>query len=579
MQRYFYKTGILLALVVALSSCGEGPVQKQQEKQAKGGVVKYGGVFKGNEEMDFRTLFPHGIGEVVGYRIASQIYEGLLSLDQKDLSIQNRLAESYEVNEDATVFTFKIRKGVKFHDDECFSNGRGREVTAHDFKYSFDRLCGSYSDNAGYAIFKGRVKGAEEYYESTIKGNHLKEGVEGIKVLDDYTLEIQLNYSFAGFVNILSSNFCWVFPKEAVEKYGVDVRVNPVGTGAFYAKEIREGDVVYLKSNPNYWRLDEFGNQLPYLSAVQVSFIKDKKSEFLEFKKKNLDFVFGIPDELINEILEPQSSGAKNEFKLDVEKALSVQYYGFQHHHGVFQDKRVRQAFAMAIDKEKIVRFILQGNGFPARYGMVPPAFSEYDNSEITGYKFDPEKARALLKEAGYPNALGFPEMTLQLNSAGASGRNKIVAETIKNQLKENLGVDVKLEILPWGQHLENLESGKALFWRAGWVADYPDPESFLNLFYGEHVPDSLSDPAYFNNFRYVNPEFDEVFEKALREVDEKQRMIYYQEADKIATQDAAVLPIYYEENYRLKRPWIKNFPSNAMEYRDLSVVYIDKKK
>ena len=334
--------------------------------------------------------------------------------------------------------------------------------------------------------------------------------------------------------------------------------------------------MAFLKKNENYWRDDSHGNRLPYVDAISVSFIKEKKSEFLEFKKGNLDFVFRIPDDLVGEILQPQNSGEKNALQLDVKSALNFQYYGFQHQTGVFTDKRVRQAFIMAIDKKKIVTFTLQGNGTVAKHGVIPPAFAGYNHDGVNAYDFNPEKARALLAEAGYPNGTGFPELKLQLNSAGG-GRNKMVAEVVKNQLKENIGVDIGLEIIPWAQHLEKVESGNAMFWREAWLADYPDPETFLNLFYGKHVPESITEPAYFNSFRYKNAKFDEVFEKALRELDDTKRMAYYLEADNIVTEDAAVLPLYYDENYRLKKTWVKNFDANAMEYRDLSIVYIDK--
>lgn len=556
-------------------SCGGGNNGDSESREGKGGV-KYGGVLKTNEERDFKSLFPHAINEVIGHRIGNQIFEGLFALKQEDLTLENRLAESYEVNDSATVYTFKLRKGVKFQDNLCFKNVKGREFKASDVKYCFDRLCASYPNNSGYAMFKDRVKGANEYYKSTLEGKPLKDGVSGVTVIDDYTVQVELEYPFAGFLNILASNYCWIFPKEAVDKYAGDIDLNPVGTGAFVAQEIRPGNIVFLKRNEGYWRQDAHGNDLPYLDAISVTFIKEKKSEYLEFKKGNLDFVFRIPDELVGDILQPINSGEKNLLVLDVESALNFQYYGFQHQSGVFQDKKIRQAFVMAVDRSKIVTFTLQGNGKKAKYGVIPPAFAGYNHKEVKSLPYNPEKARELLAEAGFPNGKDFPELKLQLNSAGG-GRNKMIAEVVKNQLKENLGIDVDLEIIPWAQHLDKVESGNAMFWREAWLADYPDPETFLNLFYGKHVPENLSEPAYFNSFRYKNAEFDMVFEKALRELDEVKRMEYYLEADKIVTEDAAVLPLYYDENYRLKKPWVKNFASNAMEYRDLSIVYLDK--
>lgn len=571
MTKYILSIFIALALI----ACGGGDNGKSDVKEGKGGV-KYGGVLRTNEERDFKSLFPHAINEVIGHRIGNQIFEGLFALSQEDLKIENRLAESFEVNDSATVYIFKLRKGIKFQDNLCFKNGKGREFKASDVKYCFDRLCASYPNNSGYAMFKDRVKGANEYYKSTLEGNPLAVGVSGVTILDDYTVKIELEYPFAGFLNILASSYCWIFPREAVEKYAGDIDLNPVGTGAFYAQEIRPGNIVFLKRNNTYWRKDQHGNELPYLDGISVTFIKEKKSEYLEFKKGNLDFVFRIPDELVGEILQPQSSGEKNLLALDVESALNFQYYGFQHQSGVFQDKRVRQAFVMAVDRAKIVTFTLQGNGKVAKYGVVPPAFAGYNHKELKSLSYNPEKARELLAEAGFPNGKDFPELKLQLNSAGG-GRNKLIAEVVKNQFKENLGIDVDLEIIPWAQHLEKVESGSAMFWREAWLADYPDPETFLNLFYGKHVPESLSEPSYFNAFRYKNESFDAVFEKALRELDEEKRMALYLEADQIVTEDAAVLPLYYDENYRLKKPWVKNFASNAMEYRDLSIVYLDK--
>lgn len=566
----------ILSMVFLLSSCG-GEAAKTGDNQEANGPVKYGGTFRCNEEADFRTLFPHAIGEVVGHRIGNQVYEGLVSLTQDSLLVYERLAESYEVLDSAKLFKFKLRKGVFFHDDPCFEDGKGRELTAHDVKYCFDRLCGAYPNNTGYAMFADRVLGAKEYYESTLNGSPMAGGVKGVRVINDYEVEIELNYPFPGFLNILTTNFCWIFPKEAIEKYNSEIRIHPVGTGPFIAKEVREGDIVYMVRNPNYWQKDEYGNQLPYLDAIKMNFIKEKKAEFLEFKRGNLDFLFRIPDDMIDHILQPQMSGAKNELELDIEKAMSIQYYGFQHAHGVFQDKRVRQAFTKCINKEDIVRFTLLGNGTAARYGVVPPAFVKYDHEKVKGHVFDPKEARRLLAEAGFPDGKGFPEISLQLNTAGASGRNNLVAEVIKKQIKENLNIDINLEIVPWAQHLENIESGRAIFYRSGWIADYPDPETFLNLYYSKHVPDSLGVPAYFNSFRYKNPEFDAVFEAALKELDEEKRMDLYLKADQIATEDAVMLALFYDENYRLRKPWVKNFPSNSMEFRDFTKVYIDK--
>ena len=378
-------------------------------------------------------------------------------------------------------------------------------------------------------------------------------------------------------LQILGTPFCWVFPKEAVDTYGVDMRVNCVGTGPFYAKTVKLGEAVILGKNQDYWDTDEYGNEVPYVDAIKFSFLKEKKSELLEFKKGNLDMVFELPIEMIDEIMgELADAGSGASFDVQVTPALALHYYGFQHQSELFSNKLVRQAFNYAIDRESIVTYTLQGEGRPSIYGIVPPAFKDYDFEGVEGYNFDPTKAMLKFAEAGYPNGEGFPTLTLQLNSGGS--RNVQIAEVIQKQLKEHLNIDIELNVMPWGQHLENLETGKALFWRTGWIADYPDPENFLNLLYSPHIPPNLGDKSYINSVRYKNEEFDSLFAASLREVDVVKRNELYRQADQVAMDDAAIMPIYYYEHYRLLQKNVVNFDINPMEYRDLSRVYFARK-
>lgn len=567
---------VAISAIIILASCGGGEQQQQQTERKAKGPVAYGGVFRLNEVEDFRNLFPLNVTEVSSFRIANQVYEGLVRFSQKDLSIVPCIAEKWEVSEDATKFKFFLKQGVKFHDDPCFPDNKGREVTAEDFKYSFTRLCTVDSENQMFWLFDGKVKGASEYYQSTIDGSPLAEGVTGIKVVDNYTLEIELVKPFAGFLNILGHNGCWVFPKEAIEMYGKDMRVKCVGTGAFRIKTVKEGEAVILERNPDYWRQDEFGNQLPYMDAIRFSFLKEKKAELLEFRKGNLDMVFRLPLEMIDEVvgeLEDAKKGGNKPFQMQVTSAFGVQYYGFQNKSELFSNKDVRKAFNYAIDRDKLVTYTLQGDGKAGDYGIVPPGFKGYDYDSIRGYAYDRELAKKHMADAGYPNGNGFPEITLQLNSGGS--RNVQLAEAVQSMLMETLGITVKLEVMPFAQHLENLETGKTLFWRTAWLADYPDPENFLNLLYGPLVPDELSEKSYINSVRYQNPEFDKTFEQALASVDIKERYKYYRMADQIALDDAPYIPIYYDEFTRLLQRNVRNFPANAMEYRDFSEVFI----
>ena len=351
MKKYTALVVVLVAILVW--SCGGGSGKKDHQiREAVGGAV-YGGVFRINEVEDFRNLFPLNVTEVTSHRITNQIYEGLIKFDQKTLAITMALAESHSINEDANEFTFKLRKGVYFHDNPCFPDGVGREVVASDFKYCLTQLCTVNPENQLFWLFENRVKGADAYYESTIAGKPLAEGVTGIEVVDDYTLKIILNYPVPGFLKILGHNGCWVFPKEAHEKYGIDMRTKCVGTGPFIVKNVKEGEAVILKRNERYWRTDAHGNKLPYLDAIKFTFLKEKKSELLEFRKGNLDMVFKLPLEMIDDVigeLDEAKSGVNAPFDMQVTSAFAVQYYGFQHKSELFTNKPLRLAFNYAID-------------------------------------------------------------------------------------------------------------------------------------------------------------------------------------------------------------------------------------
>ena len=574
MKRIIY---LLIVISLLLSSCGGDQKTSVKDVKIAKGEVKYGGVFKVNDTEDFKTLYPLNVTLALEQRIASQAYEGLVKLSQKDLSILPSLAEKWDINEDATSYTFYLRKGVYFHDNECFEDGKGREVTANDFKYCFDRICVGDASNKMYWLFEDRIKGAKDYHQSVIDKSPLEEGVSGITVIDDYTLKIDLNYSFAGFLNIASHFACVVYPKEAIETYKSDMRINCVGTGPFRLKKIKESETVILDRNPSYWDVDEYGNQLPYLDGLKFSFTKEKKVELLEFKKGKLDMIFQLPLEMIDDVvgeLEDARKGGNRPYIMQVEPALSVYYLGFQHQLEPFNNIDVRKAFNYAIDRKSIVTYTLQGEGRPALHGIVPP-FKGYNYENVKGYEFSVQKAKEHMAKGGYPNGKGFPEINFQINSGG-NGRNVQIAEVVQKMLSENLGITVNIEQMQLAQQQMNIESGTAFLWKASWGADYPDPENFLNLLSGDNVPFDLSTSAYINSMRYKNAEFDSLFNTALREIDDAKRYELYRKADQKASDDAAIMPIFYDENTRLIQAYVKNFPSNAMEHRDMTRVYFD---
>jgi peptide/nickel transport system substrate-binding protein len=490
------------------------------------------------------------------------------------------LVDDFSVDESGTIYTFKIKKGVFFHDNPCFSDGKGREVTAQDISYCFTQLCTKSINNQHFSIFEDVLKGAKAHYDASSNGNKPNFGVEGIKVVDDYTIQLHLLKPNALLTVNLAQPACFIYPKEAEEKYGVDMRINAVGTGPFSLNidDVEEDISIILKRNPNYHVKDKAGNQLPFVDAISIQFIKDKKTELFEFRKGNLDMIYRLPTEYIIEILEetmPGANGEYSQFQLQRSPEMMTQFLTLNNQSGVFKDKNVRKAFNFAIDRTKILDFVLNGEGYaPGNHGITPPVFSNYSIEDIKGYALNIDSARYYLKRAGYANGVRFPKLQFLLNAEGE--RNTNVAVEIQKQLKDHLNVDVELQILPFAQLLEKSYSGDYSMLRAAWVADFPSAENFLWIFSSKDVPNSLSDASYPNVARYVNSTFDTYYENALKakSIDEANEL--FKKAEIRLMEDAPVIILWYDEGYRLIKSYVKDFPNNPMQYRDLGRVYFE---
>jgi peptide/nickel transport system substrate-binding protein len=563
--------------LASCTSCSEEKKDDHNGSEGKGGVFM-GGVMRLNEVEAFKSLNPIAVNENVGFHIGTQLFEGLVKFNQTDLSIEPAVASKWESNENQTEWTFHIRAGVKFHPDACFPEGKARPVTANDVKFCFDKLCTSDPNNAQFDVtLKDRVVGANEAFESSKAGKNIN--VTGIKVVNDSTLVISLKSPFAGFLNIMAMPGCWIYPKEALDKYGLDIRIHPVGTGPFLMETVKEGEVLIMKKNPDYYGVDKDGNKLPYLDGIKYTFIREKKAEILEFKSGNLDMVYRLPVEVFHDIMGDleHAKERKTDFQILNSPAFNTNYLGFNCISSTFNKKEVRLAFNYAIDRHKITDFTLQGEGSAADYGMVPyvDAFEKdgYNFKGLKGYTFDPAKAKELMKKAGFPDGKGFPKVTLQINSGG--GNNILIAEVVQQMLKENINVDVEINTVPFAEHIEQVQSGKSDFFRFAWFADYPDPETFLTLFYGKHVPANATEKSFINYFRFKNARFDSLFAASFTEPDKAKRYGLLSQAEQVVLDEAPFMPIFYDENYSLEQLNVRNFPQNPLNYFDLSVVYL----
>lgn len=532
---------------------------------AKGGV-RYGGEFRFMSSEKVKSLFPLSVTDVYANRVASQIFEGLVRIDPTSVEVVPSIAESFEVGEDSKVFTFKLREDVFFHDDACFENGEGRKVTANDFEYSLTFACSKNDLNELSWLLKDKVLGAKAYY------NGEADKVEGITVVDDHTIKIELATPFSGFQKVLAHTGLSVFPKEAYDKYGEEIGLHPVGTGAFMLKSLAE-DKVVLTRNGKYWDKDDFGNELPFLDKIVMTYSEDKTDELLSFRKEEIDLVLDIPVEEVENVLgtlREAQAGENVKHIVDSKSSMSVSYYGFAHESEVFSKKEVRKAFNLAIDREAIIETWLEGEGWAANHGFVPK-MQGYPYESVKGYEFSPDQAKALLAQAGYPNGKGFPTIDLYVNGLEGSGTHKL-AKAVAFSLKQNIGVNLNVKLVSIEEREDAIRNNEAIFWRSGWVADYPDPENFLNLFYGGNMDNN---DVNVNPFKYKNPTFDALFEKALAETNEEKRMELLAECDQMIIDDAVVLPLLTDDFVTMVNLKVRKFVTNEMEKLDFSRVYI----
>lgn len=480
------------------------------------------------------------------------MYNGLVELDAH-LMVRPCIAKSWEISEDRLNYTFHLRNDVFFHDDLCFPTGKGRRVTAGDFVFSFQRLIDPSTAARGNWVFE-----------------NITDTIKAFTAINDSTLEIRLNHPFAPFLQRLCIAYCSVIPVEAIKKYGKDFRSHPVGTGAFKFIKWNEGELLILHRNENYFEYDSAGNRLPYLDAVNISFISNKSTEFLKFLSGDLDFVSDIDASLKDNIL--TRDGRLQEkyagtFQLLKGPYLNVEYFS------VLMDtaalimqkspmriRQVRQAINYAFDRKEMLLFLQNNRGIAATQGIVPPSLFVDAPLQTYGYTYDPAKALALLKEAGFENGVGLPQITLH-----TIDQYQNFAVYLKDKL-ENIGLAVKIEVVDTRMLRQMRVNEETAFFRSSWIADYPDAESYLNLFYG-------ANGAPPNYTRYRNEIYDSIFEIAVAETDVYKRNKLYQQLDSILMDDAPVVPLFYDEVYRFVQNNISGLEPDALNMLQLKYV------
>lgn len=557
--------------LLILFGCTGSADQKQVVDRTSKGDVEIGGLLRMSITNETRSIFPHNIVDASSINLMNQVYEGLLRLDPVSKEVVPALAESYTISEDGLKYTFKLREGIYFHDDAAFDDGKGREVKAADVAFCFQKLCEPSERNQLYAFVIDLIKGAHDHYYGDGKGS-----VEGIKVIDDYTLQIELEYPTPIFQSILTHPSCWIYPRELYE-YGNDIDMWCIGTGPFLARSVKMNDVLILERNKNYWRRDDNGNKLPYLDAIRCNFIDNELRQLNLLLEGNLDLILEVPFRSVAGLKKGLEESPNDvNYRIITIPGLRVEYYGFQHRSKIFGDLRIRKAINYAIDRQLIVDSILQGYGEPAFHGFVPQSMPGYPADSVVGYNYNPELARKFFKEAGYESGDDFPVLTLQLNDGSRTVIE--VADAVQKMLTNVLDITVEIAVLPRSLHYDQIENGDVNFWRDGWIGDYGDPENFLRLFHGKLVPEDSVKASFLNTVRFKDEEFDKYFENSLHERDNSKRYSDYWHADQILMDRAVVAPLYYEKWIWLVNKKVQNLDVSGIGVLDLSKVYFSDK-
>ena len=485
-----------------------------------------------------------------------QLYNTLVETDD-NLNMVPSLAKSWDVSADRREYIFHLRTDVFFHDNDAFPGSKGRRLTADDVRYSFKRIIDKNTASSGAWIFNDRVDTSA-----------------GFTVLNDSTFRLLLLRPFNPVLGLLSMQYCAVVPREVVEKYGKDFRSHPCGTGPFKMIAWEEGQAMVMVKNERYFEKDSLGTALPYLDGVKISFYDSRATEFLLFQQGQVDFINDIDpsfkDEVISKkgALKPVWAG---KIVLAKHPYLNTEYLGIVVdtgnelvRHSPLRLKKIRQAINYGFDRRKMMLYLRNSIGIPAESGFIPAGFPCFDTALVKGYRYDPIKARQLVREAGLGDFNTFPVIKLLTIPIYADFASFIAKEL------EAAGIKIQVEVVQKSLLLEQTAKSQALFFRGSWIADYPDAENYLSVFYSRN-------PAPPNYTRYANPQFDALYEKALTEINDTVKQDLYRQMDRLIVADAPVVPLWYDEVFRLVNPRVKNFRANGLNLLELRRVRIEK--
>jgi oligopeptide transport system substrate-binding protein len=461
--------------------------------------------------------------------LLQQVFEGLVQWSEKNEVVPN-IAEKWDLSPDGKVYTFHLRTDVKFHN--------GRKMTASDVEYSFTRSLLPDTKSTTAKSYMIDIVGAEAVLDGKAKK------VEGIKVLDDKTIQITIDKSRPYFLGKLTYPTAYVVCKEAIEKNSNKFdETTMVGTGPFKLESYQSGSMVKLAAFADY-----HGGK-PVLDGIERPVKADSFTRQTAYESGDLDYTDVQRADVGRVKDDPKLGPEMKEFKRANVWYLAMNQNAFE----PFKKKEVRQAFAYAINKDELIRLVYKGTAARAT-GIVPPGVPGYDSS-YSGLPYDPKKAQALLAAAGYAGGRNFPKLTITYRQGYQYAADGVLA--MRNDLKQNLGIEVDTQQMDWAKMLGDRNKGILPCYHIRWSADYLDPQDFLSLM--------LRTGAEENKIGYSNKEFDALCDQADVEVDPAKRLDLYRKAEKIVVEDAPWVCLFYLPDVELHKPYVKGIRDSLM--------------
>jgi len=529
-----------IVFVIAVVGGGGGSsstAASTSPKTSSSGVT--GDICQGNTLVTFgedpaSVLDPIQVRDVGTAEYVIEIFGGLVTLDL-NLKVQPDIAASWKVSPDGKAYTFTLRDNVVFQNN--------RKVTAQDVKYSLERAADPANNSPTVTLYLGNIVGVLDRYNGKAKD------VSGVKVIDDKTVEIDLLQPSDYFLAELTQPVAFVVDHEQIDKDPRNWTQHPNGTGPFKLSQFTPADKVVLTRNDRY-----------HLGAAKLdSVVFELGGGSLLTRYQNNELHIGAVPPIDLEAVKAGTSSLSADYK--PQPLMDTSYIAFNTRQAPFDDPLVREAFAMSIDRDRINTVLLYGTQRVAT-SILPPEMPGH-NDQVAGYGYDPAKAKQLLAQSKYAGKM--PHITLTY--AGAGGDAPEILQAIQSGWQDALGITVDLQASEYSAYLRDLRKGTYQMFDAGWAADYPDPEDFLDKLFAS---DSQQ-----NEQGYNNPAVDALLKQARTETDRTKRFSLYSQAEQKILDDAAIIPTFWPIDHTLVKSCVQNWPSVAMpvpKYRYISI-------